>query len=184
MNRYMGWLACGAMTLLPAVTVVGEPSSITIRGDTHQVWPIQLLQERGFDVRVIPEDQNAAGKYLEAVNAYADLPDSLEDAFGHVLAHAWLTDQKALADFMKQDGNQRAISLARRASHMEQCQMPYFGDPEGSIISMLLPNLSHLRMLSKTMVVEAKRLEAQGKIDDAIEIYLDVMRMGGHISRA
>jgi hypothetical protein len=66
---------------------------------------------------------------------------------------------------------------------MDRCQMPYFGDPENSIVGVLLPNLSHFRFLGKLMVVDGRRLEAQGAYDEATRNYLTAMSMGEHVAQ-
>lgn len=154
--------------------------TVTIRGEEMRVWPAEDLIARGMDVKSVPRAENAAWTYIEAANAYADLPADLTDAFDYAVGKAWPADQKGLADYLASEGTRKAIDLTIRASRMEKCQMPYFGDCDGSLIAMLLPNLSHMRFLSKLLVAEGRRLEAEGKYDQAFDLYLAAMRMGGH----
>jgi hypothetical protein len=58
----------------------------------------------------------------------------------------------------------------------------YFGDPSGSIISVLLPSLSSFRHLGKLLVVDGRRLEEAGDFDGAFENYTTAMRMGHHVA--
>ena len=160
-----------------------EPTEVTIRGETMKVWPVSDLQERGYALEAIPRDENAAWTYIEAVNAFTDLPEEAAAAFDYALQHAWpdASHAAALAGWITSKENRRAMELARRASEMERCQFPYFGDPNGSIMQVMLPSLGHVRFLAKMLTVDGKRLEAAGKYDEALADYATVSRMGGHV---
>lgn len=173
------------MLLLPVLVGAGpaEPETVELRGETRSVWPLADLRARGLEVQDIPRAQNAAWTYVEAVNAYEDLPSELSEAFEYATYHAWPTQQPKLAEYLKSPGNQKALTFARKAATMERCQMPYFGAPDGTIIGVLLPNLSMMRFLAKLLVVDGQRLEAEGRYDDALNDYLACARMGAHVAQ-
>jgi len=179
----LGWcLSAGGVS-------ADEPSDrVTIRGETRTIWPSSDLRERGYDVPDIPRDQNAAWTYIEAINAFTELPDDLGEVFDHTLKHGWPktvagrpdTAGKKLKVWITGPGNRRAMELARQASRKESCLFPSFGDSSGSVLAVLLPNLGHQRFLAKMLVADGKRLEAEGKYPQALDNYVTVCRMGSH----
>jgi len=178
-------VALGAALLLGVATSVNasEQETVTMRGKTFEIWPVEDLVERGFlEMTPIPKKDNAAWIYIDAVNAYEELPRKLEDAFEHALEVAWPEGQEELAKYLELPANQRAMELVVKASKVSRFRMPYFGDPNTSVLQILLPNLSYLRTLSKMMVVDGRRLEVEGKYDEAIARYLTVMRMGKQVN--
>jgi len=182
--RY-GLFALGLALLFGVATSVtaSEQETVTMRGQTFKVWPVEDLIERGFgEITPIPKEDNAAWVYIDAINTYEELPRKLEDAFDHALDVGWPEGQEELAEYIQLPANQRAMELVVKASKVRRFRMPYFGDPNDSVLSILLPNLSYLRSLSKMVVVDGRRLEAEGKYDEAIARYLAVLRMGKHIN--
>ncbi len=169
--------------LMGGLVAADEGETIVLRGETFHVWPTENLRARGLDIQEIPRERNAAWGYIDAVNAYAEMPGELTEAFDYAMRTAWPAGQTALADYLKHPDNRRAVELVRTAVAMDRCQMPYFGDPSDSIIGVLLPNLSHFRFLSKMLVVDARRLEAEGNCPEAIKNLLAVMSMGEHIGQ-
>lgn len=166
----------------PAGPQGAAPASMEIRGQRMDVWPIENLIARGIEIKLMPPEENAAPHYVEAVNAFLDVPETLRPVFEFAYGEAWPGDAPELAEWLTRAENQRAITAADRASRMPHCQLPYFGDPEQSIVSLLLPNLSHLRMLSRIIVADGRRLEHEGRFDAAVERYLLCLRMGPHIA--
>ena len=157
-----------------------EPQSVTIRGQRFDVWPTEDLTRRGFDVAPVPQTENAAWVYLEASNTYVELPETLEDAFEYAADVTWPRGHTGLEDYLRLPANRRAIELTCQAAAMKGYQMPYFGDRTDSILGMVLPNLSHMRFLAKLMIVDARHLEVQDQYDQAVNLYVNVMRMGAH----
>lgn len=171
-----------AATVLAALTpAVADDQTVTIRGDEFKIWPFEDLIARGFDITPIPRESNAAWVYIDAVNVFEDLPKRLSDAFDYAWRQAWPHGQTKLAEYLGLPGNQRALELVRKAAGMEHCQMPCFGDPSGSVLSVLLPNLSQLRFLAKLMIAESRRLEANREYEKAIRLQTTAMRVGGHV---
>ncbi len=189
--RYYRWLLTVAVAagLVTGAAPLGfaneapesEPDAITMRGETMKVWPMDNLRARGFDIPDIPRDKNAFWVYLDAVNAYKDLPQDLRDVFDYAVQTAWPKghDEK-LRQFLRDPDNQKALRLARKAATFEKCQIYYFGNPEDSVIAILLPSLSSFRQLSKLLVVDGRRLEDEGAYDLALLNYEAVMRMAQH----
>ncbi len=160
-----------------------EQEFVEIRGERKPVWPVADLRERGFDVLDIPRDENAAWIYIEACNTYLDLPHGLFKAFDYALRHGWPDNNREFRKWLTRKENRQAIKLARQASHLDRCQIPYFGDPEGPIISVLLSNLSSHRMLAKLMVADGRRLIAQKDYRGAMGNFTVAMRMGHHMAQ-
>ncbi|HUU82907.1 MAG TPA: hypothetical protein VM243_05320 [Phycisphaerae bacterium] len=178
--------ATAVLCLSPALLPADEPpEQVTIRDRTMTVWPADDLRQRGFDVADIPRDENAAWTYIEAANAFAELPDDLKGAFGYACRTAWPPGSAGtkLEAWLTNKDNRRALELARQAGELERCQMPYFGDPGGSIIAVLLPSLSHHRHLAKMLIADGRRLEAGGKYARAFDNYITAWRMGAHIGQ-
>jgi hypothetical protein len=158
------------------------PETVEIRGQQMTVWPVADLRERGFDVPDLPRDENAAWVYLEAANKFLDLPQGLSDAFDYAYGKAWPENQPELRTWLTSPENREALALVRKAAQMERCQMPYFGDPNGSVMSVLLPSLSQHRMLARMLVADGRRLTAQKDYRGAMDNYGTVLRMGHHVS--
>ncbi len=177
------WICLGMLLLSTSVARVeaGEPETVILRGDRLLVWPVQNLIDRGFDVKVVPREQNAAWVYIEAANAYVDLPEELAPAFNQSLKSSWPADDAKLRAYLDLPGNKRCVRLAHKAAAMKHHQMPCFGDAKSSAISMMLPNLSYMRFVAKLLVVDAKRLAADGKHDEALDSCITVMRAGSHV---
>ncbi|MCP4594309.1 MAG: hypothetical protein GY842_26570 [bacterium] len=184
--------AAGGMVSLAialALTVPVQPlladefaEEIEIRGQRMTVWPADDLRERGFDIVDVPRAQNAAWIYLEAWNTYSDPPTDLTDALDYAVGKGWPTDQDRFRKWLTRKENREALKLARKAAGMERCQMPYFGDPNGGVISVLLPSLSPHRMVAKLLVADGRRLAAQKNYRGAMDNYAAALRMGHHVT--
>ncbi len=183
------WRLAIAALILP---VIGSPGPVhaetdqqvvEIRGELMSIWPIAELRGRGFDVPEIPRDENAAWVYIDAWNTFLDLPNDVADALDYAIGKAWPDNQPQLRKWLTRKENREALQLARKASRMERCQMPYFGESDGSVMSILLPSLSHHRHLAKLTVADGRRLVAQKDYRGAMENYAAAMRMGHHVTQ-
>jgi hypothetical protein len=163
-----------------AVAQPPEPEVVDIRGQQLSVWPVEDLRRRGFDIAEVPREQNAAWLYVEAANTYEEPPAELSDALEYAAHQRWPDNVPDLARFLSSAANREAMDLCTRASRMDRCQVPYFGDPGGSVMMILLPNLAHVRSLSRLLTADGHRLEAEGNLRGATERYLTVLRMGSH----
>ncbi|MBU0718722.1 MAG: hypothetical protein KJ749_10775, partial [Planctomycetes bacterium] len=140
MFRRLGFSGVVMVGVLSAAAYGDEDRpTVRIRDHEHAIWPLEDLIERGFEAQLIPPKDNAAWVYIEAINAYAEPPDELEDALEYAYDVGWPVGQDKLAEYLSQPANRAAMDTARRASRMERCQMPCFGDPSGSVFSILLP---------------------------------------------
>ena len=180
MKTGMAFVSVVLSLLATSPLAAGDPQSVTIRGEKFEVWPVEDLVKRGFDVAPVPRAENAAWVYVEAVNTYIELPETLEDAFKYAVDATWPNGHTELEEYVRLPGNQRAIELTCKAATMSGYQMPYSGDPRDSVLGMLLPSLSHMRFLAKLMIVDARRLETLYQYDNAVNLYVSVMRMGAH----
>jgi len=183
-----GRLAALALLLTPVCptgsTCAGaDQETVEVRGEQMAVWPTEDLRKRGFDVSEIPRDENAAWIYIDAGNTYLDVPNELGNAFDYAVKKGWPQDHQRFKKWLTSRENREAIKLARKGSKMERCQMPCFGDPEGSVIGILLPNLRHFRMLAKIVVADGRRLAAQKDYRGAMENYTSVLRMGHDVTQ-
>ena len=173
-------LVCMTASSVP-VYADGVPETIEIRGERLTVWPAEDLRLRGLDLPDVPRERNAAYVYLEAANTYLDTPEDLREALDYAILNAWPPDQRELHKWLTGKENRAALDLARKAAAMEQCQFPHFGDPNESLISMMLPPLRHQRMLAKMLVADGRRLVAQRDYVGAADNFIDAMRMGHHV---
>jgi hypothetical protein len=80
------------------------------------------------------------------------------------------------------EANQDALASFRGATQFEYHGMLVPSD-DGSLIGILLPNLSPMRQLARTAIVEAKVLEANGDVDAAMGDYLDNLAVGAQASQ-
>ncbi len=179
-------MACGsAMLLLMAVGPLpaDEPDTVRMRGQEFTIWPAEDLRARGFDVSQVPRSENAAWVYIDAVNAYVELPPGLADTFDYAHRTAWPAGQAKLEEYLEEPGNRQALDKVHQASRMERCQLPYFGDSSQSVIAVLLPSLSGFRWLSKIQVADGRYLETQERYADAADKYFTAMRMGEHVGQ-
>jgi len=155
----------------------GESNKVIIKGKEFTIYPPKKLRARGMEVRDVPRDQNAAWVYIDAINAMVDLPEDLQETFDGATAGEWPEGEAGdrLAAWLEQ--NRTSLDLIRRASVMDEYDMPFFRGDTDAIIAILLPNLSDTRQLAKTLSVEASHLMSQGDADAALECCLTTQRM-------
>jgi hypothetical protein len=80
------------------------------------------------------------------------------------------------------EANQDALASFRAATQFEYRGMLVPSD-DGSLIGILLPNLSPMRRLARTAIIEAKVLEANGNVDAAMGDYVDNLAVGAQASQ-
>ncbi|MCH8031190.1 MAG: hypothetical protein IIB09_05155 [Bacteroidetes bacterium] len=73
------WAIAATLALAGVASTAPDdpPATIVVRGERMRVWPVEDLIARGFDVQRIPRSENAAWVYLDAINAYVELPAAL-----------------------------------------------------------------------------------------------------------
>jgi hypothetical protein len=172
----------------PAAAQEGEPpKTIVVEGQTLEVWPVEDLRRRGFEIPDIPREKNAAWVYLDAIKALKGLPPELSDAFDSAIKGTWPQGESGerLAAWLAE--NQPALDTARRASEMPDYYMPFFRRPGGSpgggdmLLTALLPPLSPQRQIAKMWAAQAAYLQSQGQADAALENMLTAQRMANHV---
>jgi hypothetical protein len=173
----------GSVLGLAAAGAVARAENLTIRGKTFEIWPVADLARRGFDVQEVPKAENAAWIYLDAINAYPELPESLNAVLDYAAETAWPADQPALREYLFDPGTRTALERCFQAARTDKCQFPVCGDPRGSVLSTILPPFAHVRTIAKLLVAEGRRLAAEGKPNAALDHFLTAMRMGGHVAQ-
>jgi len=155
---------------------------VVLRGQSLNVWPNEDLRRRGVNVVDVPREENAFWTYLEALNAFKDVPEDVQEAFDYAQSKAWPkgNDEKLRA-FLLAPENQKALALARRAAAMPKFGPCYFGDPNTSVMSILLPSLAPCRQLCRLLVAEGRRVEEEGAVDLAMNNYTAAMRIGSQV---
>lgn len=171
-------ISAGVLAWVCAHVLAQTPSdrkTFKLRGQEQMIFPREKLIARGLTVPEIPDDQNAAWVYVDAINAFAELPGDLQEAQDAVMASGKWPEGDAgqrLADWL--DQNADAIALTRKAATMPQYYMPMVQDPASdSLVSALLPTMSHMRNLARLMAVSAARKRASNPdvaVDDAITL--------------
>jgi len=157
--------------------------SVVIRGEEFEVWPAHELIRRGLDVQLLSKSSNAAPIYIDAMNKYDDPPDGMGPAVDYAVAHTWPTGEPDFAAYMDRSSTRQTLALAVKASRMDRCQFPYFGDSQGSILSVMLPNLTGYRHIGKMLIADGRRLEFEGDFQGALDRYATTMRMASHVSQ-
>ncbi len=173
----------GVLSAMSATVAADDPETIRLREAEYEVWPLDDLIERGFDLQPVPRAENAAWIYIDAINAYVELPPELEAALDYASTTAWPVGHAGFAEYMAAPGNRTALMKVREASRLDRCQIPYFGDSSGSIMSVLLPSLSGFRSLGKLEACEGRRLESNLEYVQALECYITAMRTGEHVGQ-
>lgn len=150
-----------------------EKKTFKLRGQEHKIFLREKLVARGLTPPEIPDDQNAAWVYVDAINAFVDLPADLHDVHDAAIASGkWPEGDagKRLSDWL--DQNAEAIALTRKAGAMPQYYMPMVCDEEhNAFIAALLPTMGPMRNLAKLMTVSAARerlSNPETAVDDAI----------------
>jgi len=137
------------------------------------MFPRDKLIAHGLTPPEIPDDQNAAWVYIDAINAQVDLPADLQEVQDAVLASGKWPEGEAgqrLSDWL--DKNGEAISLVRKAGAMPQYYMPMVCDEEhNAFVAALLPTMGPMRNLARLMTVSAARARTSNPdaaVDDSI----------------
>ena len=103
------------------------PQTVTLRGQTFEVYPPELLRAKGMKAPDIPHDRNAAWVYVEAINAMIDMPAGVpRETIDAAASGSWPTGENAAKLATWLDQNQTALDQVRRASEMEAYHMPMF----------------------------------------------------------
>jgi len=148
--------------------------------------PNEVARGLGIPREDIPDQENAAWLYLQAVNALPVEPEgrAFEQQYSAALKDPWgpAQDEEFYAWFQK---TEEARELFRKAAAMPRCQFPVLTAKAGQtfLAALMMPQLSAMRQLARLMAIEGRLLEQQGKVREALELYLAAFRMGGHLGR-
>ena len=166
--------------VLGADSTQGLAEEVRIREKVYTVLPQENLRARGLSVQDIARDENAAWQYIRAVNTYELLPDDLRDVLDEAAKKQW-PESPALVEFLARPANRDALAIVAAATTLPACQMPFFGDPAGSIISAQLPNLTHLRTLGKMLIADGRLQVFRGEIDRGLGRFMEAARLATHV---
>jgi hypothetical protein len=148
---------------------------------THPVCPEDYLIERGFPVRDVPDEQNAAIEYVQAINLYSELAPELQDIYDYVLGNVWIDEAKTLLPWLEK--NRATMDALREGGRKSDCKFPYLGTRGMSLVNILLPHLGQMRNLGRLLTIHGKYLESKGEYRAALDDYLLMAKMGYHVSR-
>lgn len=148
---------------------------------TFPVCPEDYLIKRGFPIREVPDEQNAAIEYIKAINLYVEPPRELRDVYQYVMRNVWIDEADKLLPWLQQ--NAPAIAAVREGAKKKDYNFPVLGKAGMSISSILLPHLQYMRNLGRLLVIRGKRLEHQKKYREALDTYLVAAKMGCHLSK-
>ncbi|HWL92976.1 MAG TPA: hypothetical protein VNT79_05535 [Phycisphaerae bacterium] len=165
--------------------VFTDEGKVKLQGQEFEIFPPELMRAKGMEVPEIPDEQNAAWVYVQAMNALTPVPTELNDAFQSAQNGQWPEGEAGprLAEWVEQ--NRPAIALATNASRMPQHYMPFFRGESDSLIAALLPSLGPSRQLARLLSADAAYQMTQGNSAAAVENLLTAQRManqvgGGH----
>ncbi len=148
---------------------------------TYPICPNDYLVKRGFPIREVPDDQNAAIEYVRGINLYVKPSAELDELYQYVMRNIWIDEADKLVPWLQQ--NAPAIAAVREGANKKDCRFPVFGKAGMSISSILLPHLQYMRNLGRLLVIRGKHLEHQKKYREALHTYLVAAKMGYHLSK-
>ncbi|HPF37186.1 MAG TPA: hypothetical protein P5081_13285 [Phycisphaerae bacterium] len=162
-------------------TNVADESHVLIKGELYHVYPIDLLEARGVPVRRIPNEDNAAYRYFDAINLMPPADPEIADAIRKATNGEWPEGDLAerLDAYIDQCGP--SLDIVREAARMPDYFLPLFGNASDSVYELLLPSLGDQRQLARILVVDAHRQALRGAHDTALENLMTTQRMGAQL---
>ncbi|MCB9851742.1 MAG: hypothetical protein H6819_01500 [Phycisphaerales bacterium] len=162
---------------------IADENHVVLKGQLFEIYPLDKLESRGVRVKRIPNDQNAAYRYFDAINAMPSAMDDgeLTDAFHMAIGGEWPDGELAERLDAYLDQCAPALELTRQAAEMDDYFLPLFGSEYDSIFALLLPTLSDQRQLAKILVVDAHRRARNGDQEGALDNLLTAQRMGNQL---
>lgn len=121
-------------------------------------------------------EPNASAAYQAAVDSV--VPFEGDDA---LMDRALEGDPAAVSDPAIQawlEQNRTAIDYIRDGDGMNYRGMPISAGDDGMMLGILLPHLSKMRQIAKTMAIDGKARELAGDIAGAQDQYIEILRLG------
>ncbi len=174
------------MLITPSIGTAEPPTAeqtfIVVRGETYNMLPYDYLRERGIRVPEITNENNAAFRYFDAVNAYVAPEPAPEDWVDKAARGEWPDDPETEAQLIAYlDANADALSITREATQMDDYFLPLFGNVGEPLYSFLLPSLGTQRQLAKLLAADALRQIRAGDYQLGMDRLLTAQRMGNHL---
>lgn len=118
-----------------------------------------------------------------ASDAYQAAMDSVEPFEGdqELFDRAMEGDPVAIADPAIQawiEQNRTAIEYIKEGNRLDYRGMPITAGEDGMMIGILLPHLSQMRQVAKTMAVDGRARELSGDFAGAHEQYVEILKLG------
>lgn len=164
-----------------------EWKKIKIGDQVGYVMPPEVVRELGLPWEEISEEQNAATYYIRAINAMAPLNEALRDVsdeeYQEALKGLWGPNKTEFHAWFQKTAEVRR--LLRKAIATRRCQFPHIGGCPGDrlLAGMLLVHLARMRNFARLLVIEGHLYEKEGKLKEALDAYLHVLRLGGHAAQ-
>ena len=155
---------------------------ITISDTVGYIIPDEVVRELGLPREEIPDAENAATYYIQAINAMPEEPPPDEQYFAAV-KEPWGPEKNELYAWFQETAEAR--NLLRKAASMERSQFPLITQRPGYTLlaGILLPHLAQMRNFARLLSIEGHFLENEGKVKEALEAYLAIMPLGGHTAK-
>lgn len=160
----------------------GRPAQprMTIRGKKYKVYPVHQLRDKGIPVRDVDPSQDAAERYVEAMNARIECPEDLAEAYRAAQSGDWPEGEtgERLARWL--DQNAPALDAVTRGAAMPDCRTLCFGEPDVPVIGILLPHMSEQRELTRMLAARATLSQARGDTQSALADAYTMQRAASH----
>lgn len=127
---------------------------------------------------VCAPDQDARPLYDAAIRSFVPFEGDQS-----LLGNALNGDPEALASpqlAVWLDANRAALDTFRRGAMLDHRSWALHS-PDGSMMSVLLPDLSPMRQLARASILEGRRLAAAGRTAEAADRILDALAAGAHV---
>ena len=177
-------LACGLAAPGFAAEKKVERRALTVCGQRLELMTADEVKALGFPWVDVPDDKNAATYYIKGANALHAIKDKVSwDAWSdqhiHAERHDWDDAMTELATHL--DAAKPALDFYRKGATMQLCQLPYHKSE--MLAGMLLLSLGKTRDACRLLASEARRFEAKGKFNEAVDNYIAIVRIGNHYGR-
>ena len=175
MSRWVSVLLCMA---LAGLCVAAPKRAYVIRGRRVQVVPKEALEKLGLKRAVIPPERNAAWPLLEAAERWVSCPKKLGKSYTKAQKAPWGDELAALRPWLARQAPN--LRLVRQAVERPELQFPILSR-DGRVTSLfaaLMPQLSGLRNVGRTLVARGHGFEGAGKMREALADYLLALRLG------